>query len=553
MASTTSASQVEAYRLCPRKWYNRSVLKISDPSTPAQLRGTAVHAVTEQYLQTGTIAAAVDVQGDMKEAVEIVTACHHVLPQPGSELRVEQEFSLSTYVGGPLWRGFIDLVDPRVSPLRLIDHKSISDFRYCKTPEELLASTQMMSYARWAFETYPREQVIEVEHLYQRTKKPYKPHRVSAVATRERSEEVWQRDLVFVKEMEAWRTERPETAQALPPNTQACSMYGGCSYKSRCGFAPQISFNGGKLKMGLESTTNGTGLSLSERLAAKRAAQAGLPLPASPVAAPPPSPVAAAPLPPVVAAAAPPPVVTSGARPMLTGDAAVERAKELGIDIPPGAGFAQIGAGSTILPPDAPSRDEKVTISDVQKAEPAVVAEPKKRGRPKKVVEAVGAPTVQVVQEGLRHDLPAFSFPDSDAVQEASGAVFYIGEPSPSAASTAPPTPAEVKAIATRLLAKKPPHGLTIYVDCIPTKGEKPYTLFEDWFRPLAEVCAEVHGLADYRMMDFGKWKGPIALLVKESVDQVPPVLLVSSFSPGAHEAIDVLTPYADRIVRAIR
>mgnify|MGYP001590906993 FL=1 len=94
----------------------------------------------------------------------------------------------------------------------------------------------------------------------------------------------------------------------------------------------------------------------------------------------------------------------------------------------------------------------------------------------------------------------------------------------------------------------------SIYVDCIPVKGgEAEWVMFEDWIAPYARQVAEAHGIADFRLIEYGKGKAILANVVREHVAEVPEVLIVSSYGPAVSDVLDVLIPHATRVVRALR
>jgi len=103
--------------------------------------------------------------------------------------------------------------------------------------------------------------------------------------------------------------------------------------------------------------------------------------------------------------------------------------------------------------------------------------------------------------------------------------------------------------------------GFALYVDCIPQKGadKGKGVMLEEWIGPLLKFLAEKHGLEDVRLAPdgsepaFGRWKALLTLLVRSKAEEVPPVLLISSFALGAHEVLDALIPLAADVVRGIR
>ncbi len=503
-----SATQVDAWKRCNRFWYHRYVLKLPEPKTAAQVRGSNTHKVVEHFLLDGVI------EGDY-ECTQIANAGLGALQRlkvrrPG---QVEHGFSLLTYPYGPKWVGFVDYHDELARPFLVVDHKTTSDFRYCKTPEELRHNTQMVSYARWAIEEYKVNEV-EVRHLYLRTKKPYKSHEVPAIVDASHVADLWHGYFDDIRRMARWEAERPETAEPLEPTTTACSMYGGCAYRSQCGLSVK-SFSG-FVPLGRKTMAEGK-RTLSEIMAARRVGQS---------------------------------------TPPINGAAAQEYAKQTGVgEIPPGAGFAGVGGAcgkampggrkcgvdrvwcsdecmdaseelsKGVVPPDAPREEKAPPLVLTPSPAPEAAPEAKKGRR-------VGRPKAEVANGA------------SSAATET---------PTPAAAAPAATASTEsVPAPAVRSTSgDRPRSGLVIYVDCMPVKGaEAEPTLFEDFIRPFFDRIAETHGVPDARLIDFGKWKGPLLASLRERISEAPPVLVVSSYGSGVNEALETLIPYASKVVR---
>jgi hypothetical protein len=66
---------------------------------------------------------------------------------------------------------------------------------------------------------------------------------------------------------------------------------------------------------------------------------------------------------------------------------------------------------------------------------------------------------------------------------------------------------------------------------------------------------AEQLGVPDFRVIDFKKWEAPVADLIRGMIerDEIPAVLVCSSFGPAVNTALDVLIPHADRVTKAMR
>src|SRR5438128_1725686 len=86
---TVSPSQIVAYRTCPRRWYNASILNDREPSKGFQLRGDAIHKALEVYMTTGEVLPEVEMKdpssptGKTKfPTMEFVQVAKTYLPPP---------------------------------------------------------------------------------------------------------------------------------------------------------------------------------------------------------------------------------------------------------------------------------------------------------------------------------------------------------------------------------------------------------------------------------------------------------------------------------------
>lgn len=222
-----SASQVSNYDRCARYWHFNSVKKIRFPQTPAQERGSGVHKGTEIVLKTGKI----DPDNNYAPYIE---ALRKHLPIGEKRILIEHYFELK--LDGVLWIGYIDLLEAHLDPIRVMDYKTISDFRYCKTPAELAENIQLMSYGKWVYEN-DHTGLLRLAHLYVKTaKKVPKNPKTKLVETevcQAQIDDFWHgKILPIVDQMKIDAQE--EDTQKLPPTTSACSLYGGCPYRPHC-------------------------------------------------------------------------------------------------------------------------------------------------------------------------------------------------------------------------------------------------------------------------------------------------------------------------------
>jgi hypothetical protein len=425
--SNTSASQVTAWDSCQRFWHYNWVKGLKAPPTIAMQRGTHIHSAAEHALKN---------QGELldNDWKPYGQAMLPHLPIGQEKILVEKKIELVTRPELPPWIGFIDLLDDSrtVSQfLRVTDHKTTSDFRYAKTPAELMLNSQLNSYARWVFETGHDEDEIEVGHLYIKTaKKTPKSPKVKPVyvrVTRKHVNTVWERDLVKVEAMT--QAAVIDDTNELPPSPNFCSAYGGCPHRARCGLINETLYSSGKGNSAVMSD-------FLKNLQAKKAAKAA-------------------------------PTVPTG-----------------------------------VLSEDS---TERTTPAETQAEAPVETegeAPKKKRGRP-------------------------------------------AGSKNKKTTTTAVP---------------QKERGFTLYINCMPAKdvgNPVEPTLFEDWYGTLTmsmnETVAEKQNLPHYMLLPFAENKAMIALAVSESVEKLPPAMVVDSASPGAKDALAVLIPHATTVVRAIR
>ena len=217
-------------------------------------RGTDIHAEVEHYLKTGKIRDSSYTDAGLNYRPYVESLSKHLPPPANEHLAIEQELWLDT-PHGVKWNGYIDVGYSEISPITIDDIKSTSDFRYAKTPAELLEDIQPISYAKWTYDL-GYEGLIRIGLIYVETKKakvatrPRTKH-VTAVVDKAHVMGVWDREMVTVERM--IEASKASCAQDLPPTTSFCPSYGGCPHRSRCGIqATDISFGFGNTK----GTTN---------------------------------------------------------------------------------------------------------------------------------------------------------------------------------------------------------------------------------------------------------------------------------------------------------
>jgi hypothetical protein len=256
-----------------------------EDKAPHLKRGSLIDAQANHYFRTSEIKPMpLVIAGKREEWSTLVEdAAMKFWPEAGPHLMNQVEFNLPTYPGGPLMNGKPDVAWWKIVAekwLKIIDNKSTSNFRYCKTPEELSHNTQMVIYGRWGYEEQKAE-TVEVAHVYLHTKNKKKgrthmvplPSEPPLILTREHVQEEWDQRLETVKLMGA-AARGAVNAEQLEPNTKHCErMYGQpCPFRAKCGQMNKSIFKLGASKM---STNMDPAKSSSTGLMARLAAMKG--------------------------------------------------------------------------------------------------------------------------------------------------------------------------------------------------------------------------------------------------------------------------------------
>ncbi len=222
-----SASQVEKYELCPRKWAFRYVDGIEDEKSDAAELGTECHEQLELWLRDGR-------QIDLtKRSGKIVVVGLHLLPSPGTPgLVTERELLFE--MGGHKWIGYTDYSILGANPRPIVgDHKTTGDFRWMKSAEKLRTSDgQAALYAAEAMLETGAD-AVDLQWNYFRTKGAPKAEPVRAIVTRDDVTPTLTRMIVVADEMQEIRRQGL-TALQVVSNPNACDAFGGCPHKSKC-------------------------------------------------------------------------------------------------------------------------------------------------------------------------------------------------------------------------------------------------------------------------------------------------------------------------------
>lgn len=266
-----SWSQIEKYRLCPRRWsYSKHRPDIVEPPSESLLLGNECHEIAEAHYE-GREPRGLRYETHVAYDSTRQLLTHPDLPKPTDDIRVEypRDRVMGFTLAGVPVQGRIDLLrgvgDDRCE---VYDWKTLSSWKTAKSGDELERFGQMILYGAWAFTKMPALETVRFFHGQILTK---------GVASRLTVTGPLDRDHVFgilpslertVEEMVADYPSPPEEVRA---DTSACRAFNRpCPYFDLC---PKASILSGITATPTAAPTPQTGgstmSSLKEKLAAR--------------------------------------------------------------------------------------------------------------------------------------------------------------------------------------------------------------------------------------------------------------------------------------------
>lgn len=603
-----SASQVDTYQSCNRKWWFNKILGIEIPQHPSAAIGSEVHAQLEAYLEEKSPADSLG---------PIARTALPFAPKPGSVYVEESIETLGLTAAGLPALGYIDVLDLKSDPPQVLDWKTTSNFRYAKSEDELLRNVQMSVYAKATLAMFerldlPTPSSVRVTHVAMLTKAPHEARRTSAVMTLPTIHENWKHVERTVAEMKA--TALLDTPDKVTPTESACHAYGGCAFRDRCAAlkATRSIFAGlgsAETKTTQETDTmsstapTSAKAALLARLGVKTKTTAPV-VEEAPVAPAAPAPVAQ------VAPTAPAPKATTGN----TADALMARLRG-NLAEPPKSVTPVASTPASITPPDAPSNEaiaQRLVAADEAEAAPAAdtdtTASKRASGaarRPRNAaarLTALGYTDAEVAafsNEEMHHILDNNLAPVK-MIEE----IVTITAPAEATTMTTPKTalyngyesvspqtglvterreePTETEAsfhegfsaghaagyeqgyknaaeelreeITRDVMASAPKaapvDGLRLYVDCRPLKADGIVEL-DAFLAPIMAKVAANAKVPHYSMIPYAQGPAQVAALVSTQ----PPtgILVADTRLPATNAVLEVLLPYAVEVVRGLR
>lgn len=281
----SSPSQIKTFIECYRKWWYENVRKLRAPTKKAQARGTALHAVSEHFLEHGVLPSLQELVTHLEKGMREDEKDQPVVFEVNEESKqqlfwmltnsfefykqvrakfeyrcVEGEFRDETSYPVPV-KGYADLVlhttkastivvgtnsrwtkqftyRVKVNEMLVGDHKSTSDWKYIKDEEQLRKDPQAIVYCQHFLKKLEAEgktvdHICFLHHyiLTADRAKPPEPRFTVIEFTREELAEGVAQISETLREMEV-SYEKGELD--VTRNPDACDMYGGCPHIDYC-------------------------------------------------------------------------------------------------------------------------------------------------------------------------------------------------------------------------------------------------------------------------------------------------------------------------------
>ena len=260
----SSASQVDTVKACVTQWALRKLYGFQEPERAATQLGKRVHAELEDYLEHGTPVGPIAAAG-----------LHHLPTPPIHPALIERRFAYQDPEAGVWVVGLIDLVLPDLGLRRILDHKTTSDFRYCKTEHELRYNTQALIYGAlmapllnlWDTRTgrslrverhgaeaqdFPvydlrldlveRVESVSFTHVYYRTRRNPDSRTTEVSWSGSELADLYRSKVApflalqrSIGLLHISGEELVRDPSLIPHNTDACGRFGGCHFRDLCG------------------------------------------------------------------------------------------------------------------------------------------------------------------------------------------------------------------------------------------------------------------------------------------------------------------------------
>lgn len=230
-----SATQIDNYELCNRKWAWRWLEGVKAPPNKFAQLGLDTHGPMEKWLAYGVVPDGQDKPNQLAQA--LIPYC----PPPQAVVPDNVEREELIVVDDVLFVLKVDLYMPSVLTWdgsryrpRVYDHKTSKDpEKWAPQPDQIHFDTQAALYALWAI-LKSGERVVDMQWNYVKTVGAIKVHPVCATVSDEMIVPRMERSVQVAREIK-WHLKNTKRALDVVHDVRACDEYGGCPYKDRCG------------------------------------------------------------------------------------------------------------------------------------------------------------------------------------------------------------------------------------------------------------------------------------------------------------------------------
>jgi hypothetical protein len=230
-----SASQIQLFSKCKRKWWYEYVGGFKTPPSKSQAYGKLIHAEIETFIKTG-------VPGNDPRAHTAIIVLDDYLREHGrsfDSIEVEGEITLDlepAYDAMPRCVvGYLDVSGPDEHAPLVLDHKTTSNpDKWARTEYELVEDAQLLIYARHALDAHEHATGVHIAHNVIPTKGANRPRLVSASVERAHVDARWSSYLKLFDEMDKAREAKAIAIEPTGIPRGECHRYEGCPHQARC-------------------------------------------------------------------------------------------------------------------------------------------------------------------------------------------------------------------------------------------------------------------------------------------------------------------------------
>lgn len=588
---------------CLRRWFYRYVLGIKEPFTGAKKLGADTHEEIEHYLRTGELTLG-----------HLAMSARVYIPDPNPDFLIEQEIKgWGLTCAGIKVIGKMDLISPfsvhldaqgarcmdPPNTVEVCDWKTTSSIKnWAKTGQELKKTVQMPLYGMAAARHFDAEHV-RLSHVYMQTRGRAYAQKSTILVHREELETRWEqiegvaRTLIDVA--------KETDVNKVPASRHSCSAYRGCFFADRCPRSRQDTlesvFGVTKAQHIKERKSPNTMSTVTDQLNALKTQQAAVPSPAPLTTALP------AGLPEHFAEVVKAIEEQDRGFPPMNAEVSRAYATLKGIDLSTGAAFSGQGKKyGTISQP----LDMELLYNLAKETTPGCVPVAPIVDTPAPVAPAAVAVAVSLTPPETPASDPALSavpvegFPAAATAPAAVAPQVPAATVAPPAPSTMPELPAppataapaldnattnmpnfkrmkkpEVVEAAEALFAENANYrstvgkilqdpecmvaapaseGITLYINAIPSQ---PFDRLDEYIQGLcrsleAQTGAKDIRCSDVKALDYGKWKGAIAVSVRDTPPAPGVYYLDTRGDEIAAEVANALAGESSLVVRGV-